>query len=39
LQSHGWRSPAFDVRVAVPTIVWQARLSGPARLRTEIAID
>jgi len=39
LQSHGWRSPAFDVRVAAPTIVWQARLSGPARLRTEIAID
>jgi hypothetical protein len=35
----GWRSPAFDVRVPAPTIVWQARLSGPSRLRTEIAIS
>jgi hypothetical protein len=35
---HGWRSPAFDMRVAAPTIVWQARLSGAVRLRTEMAI-
>lgn len=35
----GWRSPAFDVRVAAPTIVWQARLAGPARLRTELCVS
>jgi hypothetical protein len=34
----GWRSRAFDTRVAAPTIVWQARFAGGARLRTEIAI-
>jgi hypothetical protein len=32
----GWRSSAFDSRVPAPTIVWQARLAGPARLRTEL---
>jgi hypothetical protein len=36
---HGWRSRAFDVRVPAPTLVWQARLSGNSRLRTEVAID
>jgi hypothetical protein len=35
----GWRSPAFDVRLAAPVIVWQARLAGPARLRTEICVS
>jgi hypothetical protein len=35
----GWRSRAFDVRVAAPVIVWQARLSGPVRLCSEIAIS
>jgi hypothetical protein len=35
----GWRSPAFDVRLAAPVIVWQARLTGPARLRTEICVS
>jgi hypothetical protein len=34
----GWRSPAFDTRVAAPVIVWQARLAGSVRLRTEIAV-
>ena len=34
----GWRSRAFDVRVPAPTVVWQARLSGTSRLRTEIAV-
>jgi hypothetical protein len=35
----GWRSPAFDVRLAAPVIVWQARLTGPARLRTELCVS
>jgi heparinase II/III-like protein len=35
----GWRSRAFDVRVAAPVIVWQARLCGPVRLCSEIAIS
>jgi hypothetical protein len=35
----GWRSHAFDVRVAAPTLVWQARLAGPARLRTELSVS
>ena len=34
----GWRSPAFDTRVAAPVIVWQARLAGSVHLRTEIAV-
>jgi hypothetical protein len=34
----GWRSRAFDVRIPAPTIVWQARLSGTSRLRTEIVV-
>ena len=34
----GWRSPAFDVRVAAPVVVWHARLVGSVRLRTEIAL-
>ena len=34
----GWRSRSFDVRVPAPVIVWQARLCGSVRLRTEIAI-
>jgi hypothetical protein len=36
---HGWRSPAFDVRIEAPTVVWQARLVGPARLRTELCVS
>ena len=35
----GWRSPAFDVRVPAPSIVWTGRLAGPARLRTELCIS
>jgi hypothetical protein len=35
----GWRSRTFDVRVPTPTVVWQARLAGPARLRTELCIS
>jgi hypothetical protein len=35
----GWRSPAFDVRLPCPVIVWQGRLTGPARLRTEICVS
>ena len=35
----GWRSPAFDTRIAAPVIVWQARLAGPARLRTELCVS
>jgi hypothetical protein len=35
----GWRSPAFDVRLAAPTAVWHARLTGPARLRTELCVS
>jgi hypothetical protein len=34
----GWRSRAFDVRIPAPTIVWQARLSGISRLRTQIVV-
>ena len=34
----GWRSRSFDVRVPAPVIVWQARISGSVRLRTEITI-
>ena len=36
---HGWRSRAFDVRVPAPTLVFQARVSGNSRLRTEIEIE
>jgi hypothetical protein len=32
----GWISRRFDERVPCPTIVWQARLSGPVLLRSEI---
>ena len=32
----GWRSRAFDTRVAAPVIVWRSRLAGPALLRTEL---
>jgi hypothetical protein len=32
-------SRAFDRRAATHTIVWRARLSGPALLRTEIQIN
>jgi hypothetical protein len=35
----GWRAPAFDVRVQAPTVVWQARVAGPARLRTELCVS
>ena len=35
----GWRSRRFDVRVPAPTVVWQARLAGPARLRTELCVS
>ena len=35
----GWRSPAFDVRLPCPVIVWQGRLAGPAQLRTEICVS
>lgn len=35
----GWVSRAFDRREATHTIAWRARLSGPALLRTEIAIS
>ena len=33
----GWVSRAFDRREPTTTIVWRARLCGPALLRTEIA--
>ncbi len=33
----GWVSRAFDRKEPAPTIVWRARLTGPATLRTEIA--
>jgi hypothetical protein len=35
----GWRSRAFDTRIAAPTVVWQARLAGTARLRTELCVS
>ena len=35
----GWVSRAFDAREPGWTIVWQARVSGSTRLRSEIAID
>ena len=35
----GWVSRAFDTRLAAPTIVWRARLAGPAVLRSEIAVS
>jgi hypothetical protein len=34
----GWVSRAFDQREPCSTLVWRARLTGPARLRTEIAM-
>ncbi|HEV3011189.1 MAG TPA: alginate lyase family protein [Burkholderiales bacterium] len=34
----GWVSRAFDRREPTTTIVWQARLSGSVRLRTEMAV-
>jgi hypothetical protein len=34
----GWISHAFDRREPTSTIVWQARLAGTVRLRTEIAL-
>jgi hypothetical protein len=34
----GWVSRAFDRREPTTTIVWRARLSGPALLRTEISV-
>jgi hypothetical protein len=34
----GWVSRAFDTRTPAPTIVWSARLTGRAVLRTEIAV-
>jgi hypothetical protein len=33
----GWVSRRFDRKVAAPTLVWTARLTGPRCLRTEIA--
>jgi hypothetical protein len=35
----GWVSRRFDRKVAAPTIVWRARLSGDSRLQTTIACD
>ena len=35
----GWVSREFDRRHPAPTIVWRARLAGPAVLRTEILLD
>jgi glycosyltransferase involved in cell wall biosynthesis len=32
----GWVSRSYDHRQPSPTIVWRARLAGPARLRTEL---
>jgi hypothetical protein len=34
----GWVSRAFDQRAPCSTLVWRARLQGPTRLRTEIAV-
>ncbi|MBV8031927.1 MAG: heparinase II/III-family protein, partial [Betaproteobacteria bacterium] len=34
----GWISREFDRRQPAPTLVWRARLAGPAALRTEIRI-
>jgi len=35
----GWISRGFDQRSPTSTLVWRAKLSAPAILRTEIAID
>jgi hypothetical protein len=35
----GWVSRAFDSRQPAPTIVWRARLTGRAVLRTEMAVQ
>ena len=35
----GWVSRAFDRRLPTHTIVWRARLSGNALLRTELAVS
>ena len=35
---YGWISRGFDRRAPTSTLVWRARLSAPAILRTEIAI-
>ncbi len=32
----GWISRRFDVKVPTTTVIWRARISGPAVLRTEI---
>lgn len=32
----GWISRRFDVKVPATTVIWRARISGPAVLRTEI---
>jgi hypothetical protein len=32
----GWVSRRFDVRVAAPTLVWRARLTGATTLRTVV---
>ena len=34
----GWVSRSFDIREPASTIAWQARLTGPTVLRTEIAL-
>jgi hypothetical protein len=34
----GWVSRAFDSRQPAPTIVWRARLSSRAVLRTQIVL-
>jgi heparinase II/III-like protein len=34
----GWVSRSFDVRAPAPTVVWAARLTGRAVLRTEILV-
>jgi hypothetical protein len=35
----GWVSRSFDTRVPASTIVWRARLTGRAVLRTELVIE
>ena len=35
----GWVSRAFDTRQPAPAIVWRARLTGRAVLRTEMAVE
>jgi hypothetical protein len=35
----GWVSRAFDARQPAPAIVWRARLTGRAVLRTEMAVE